>query len=155
MPKSSPEKPQLTQIGDILQSPIVLLDLVGQSTTTLAVHEILKSSTCCSVIAASSTSDKTVKNIKTLYRSMKLLKKIKKQLSYDYPYSSINLIAIYPSLEYPACVYELHTNADHYISNKVLPYEHSILKWVIKNFIEKLTSVPHAVGGIGLMIHRN
>tara|TARA_R110000823_G_scaffold24467_6_gene72735 strand:- start:3420 stop:4007 length:588 start_codon:yes stop_codon:yes gene_type:complete len=153
--KPTTKENQLSQLRDVLQSPVVLLDLDDQSSTTHAVQQILKSFTCCSVIVATSTSSQTIKNIRTLYRSMTALKIIKRQFSYDYPQSTTNLIAIYPSIEYPACVYELHTNAGRYISDKVLPYEHSIFKWVIKNLIETLTSVPPAVGGIGLMIHRN
>ena len=76
------------------------------------------------------------------------------KLCNEYPSLHTSLIGIYPSLEYPACVYELNTNADRYVSANVLPYTGSALISTVKYLIDKFLGANPAVGGLGLTLYK-
>jgi hypothetical protein len=154
MSKFSAKETEFSQLEDALQSPIVILHL-GDNTLTLAkTRRILKTSKHCSIIADTSTSSQKLTRIKTLYYSLVALKKLRQQLCHEHSLSDMSLIGIYPSLQYPACVYQLHTNADRYISANVLPRDNSAVIGTIKYFIGRLLGANPAVGGLGLLVHR-
>lgn len=145
---------EYSQLEDVLQSPIAILQLHDQASTLLETKEILDTCKHCCVVTATSTSSHKLRNIKTLYQSLAALKKLRKQLSQQYPLTDTSLIGIYPSLQYPACVYQLHTNADRYISANVLPNDASAVVSMIKYIIRRLLGVNPAIGGLGLILYR-
>lgn len=153
MSKFSAEK-EFSQLEDVLESPTVTLQLDDQALTLAKTRRVLKTSKHCCIIAATSISSHKLRNIKTLYHSLVALKKLRQQLFHEYSLSDTSLIGIYPSLEYPACVYQLHTNADRYISANVLPRDNSAVIGTIKYFIGRLLRANPAVGGLGLLVHR-
>jgi hypothetical protein len=145
---------QLSQLKDVLQSPVVLLELADQPMAMRQARQILENSMHCCIIAPTSQSNQKLRNIINLYQSMAVLKKLQRQFCNEYSLSETSLIGIYPSLEYPACVYQLHTNADHYVSTNVLPYNNSALISTAKYFAQKLLGANPAIGGLGLILYR-
>jgi hypothetical protein len=146
---------ELSQLEDVLQTSIVMLALHDHALTLRKMKDILVTSRHCCIVTATSTSSHKLRNIKTLYYSLIALKKLKQQLLHEYPRSHVSLIGIYPSLQYPACVYQLRTNADRYVSANVLPYESSAVAGVIKYVIGRLFGANPAIGGLGLILHRD
>jgi len=155
MPEFTAKEEQFSQLKDVLQSPVVMLQFADSASTMLKARQLLKTSERCCIIANTSTSNQKLKNIKTLYHSLATLKKLQRQFSHEYPLATANLIGIYPSLDYPACVYELHTSADHYVSGNILPYDQSNLTRMIRYVIGKLLGANPAVGGLGLVLSKD
>jgi len=155
MTRSSATKHQFLQLEAVLESPIIMLEHNDQALIILKAKQLLKTSRHCSIVAATSTSNQTLRNIITLYRSFAILKKLKRQLCSDSSVENTSLIGIYPSLEYPACVYELRTNADRYVSANVLPYASSTYMMVIRYLFRKIIGVNPDVGGLGLILSKD
>tara|TARA_R110000823_G_scaffold9570_2_gene33274 strand:+ start:14672 stop:15121 length:450 start_codon:yes stop_codon:yes gene_type:complete len=145
---------QFFQLEDVLQAPIAQLDDYNQAATLQKAKQLLNTSTQSCIVVATSTSNHKLQNIKTLYRSMVALKILQRKLCNEYPSLHTSLIGIYPSLEYPACVYELNTNADRYVSANVLPYTGSALISTVKYLIDKFLGANPAVGGLGLTLYK-
>lgn len=145
---------QLSQLRDLLQSPIAHLEPDNQSATLLNARQMLEASAHCCIVVATSTNSNKFKNIKNLYRGMAALKSLQRQLCKEYPPLHASLIGVYPSLESPACVYELNTNADGYIARNVLPYAGSPLVNTLKHLVSKLLGANPAVGGLGLTLYK-
>ncbi len=147
---SSQEYPQLK---DVVQGPILILEVDDQQLALLKTKEILKTyKNCCIVVPTTTTSHK-LKNIRNLHRRMGALKRLQRQLCSENPPIQTSLIGIYPSLEYPACVYELNTHADRYVAGNVLPHPGSSLVSMMKYLIAKLLGANPAVGGLGLAVY--
>jgi hypothetical protein len=147
-------KEEFSQLEDVLQSPVVTLKLGDPTLTLLETRTILESSKHCCIVAGTSIGSHKLVNLKTLYHNMVTLNKLRRQLHQEYCLSDTSLIGIYPSLQYPACVYQLNTNADRYVSANVLPCDNSAVIGTIKYFIGRLLGVNPAVGGLGLLVHR-
>tara|TARA_R110001592_G_scaffold148669_3_gene373820 strand:+ start:237 stop:704 length:468 start_codon:yes stop_codon:yes gene_type:complete len=154
MPELTDKEEQFSQLEDVLQSPVVMLQLADSESTILKARQLLKTSERCCIIANTSTSNQKLKTIKTLYHSMAALKKIQQEFSHEDPLTNANLVGIYPSLDYPACVYELHTSADLYVSANILPYDQSNLARMIRYVVAKLLGANPAIGGLGLILSR-
>ncbi|RBW49723.1 hypothetical protein DS878_05105 [Marinobacter sp. F3R11] len=154
MSKFSSSK-EYSQLEDVLQSPIIILELPDHALTLLETKGALGTHKSCCVISATSTSSHKLHNIKRLYQSLVALKKLQRQLSDELQITDTSLIGIYPSLEYPACVYQLHTNADRYVSANVLPCNGSAIVGIIKHIIRRLLGANPAIGGLGLLLYRN
>ena len=148
-------KEEYSQLKDVLQSPIATLQLADHASTLLETKGMLTTSRQCCIVVATSSSTHKLRNIKTLYQSLVVLKKLKQQLSQEYKLSDTRLIGIYPSLKYPACVYQLHTNADRYVSANVLPGDTSAIVGLIKYIISRLLGANPAIGGLGLILYRD
>ena len=146
---------EYSQLEDVLQSPVIVLELHDRASTLFRTKGILDISEHCCIVADTSTSSRKLGNAKTLYQSFFALKKLRKQLSEEYSLSDTSLIGIYPSLQYPACVYQLHTNADRYISANVLPSNNSAIFSVIKYIIRRLLGANPTIGGLGLIIYKD
>ena len=95
----------------------------------------------------------TFQNMMSLYKNISALKRLQGQLCNENPSLYSSLIGIYPTLDYPACVYELNTNAERYVTENVLPHAGSPLKSAVKRLISKLLGVNPAVGGLGLILY--
>ena len=95
-----------------------------------------------------------LKSFNNLYRCTSLLRRIRRRLCIDDPSLKVVLIGVYPSLDYPACVYEMNTSADRYVSSNILPNTGSALTRAIKEFITKLLGANPAVGGLGLLLYK-
>lgn len=147
-------KPQFSRLGDLLQSSMVILKTDDKSLTIREAEYCLDTYKSCCIVGATSKSKNRINNITNLYFSMITLKRIRRQLHYKYSLSNASLIGIYPSLEYPACAYELNTNADHYVSSNILPKDNFIFLKIIKFFIRKLFNIDPTIGGIGLYLTR-
>lgn len=143
-----------SQLEEVLQSPIVQLDAANQAVILINVKQLLSASAHCCIVIATSTSSNKLKNITTLYKSLAALKNIQRQLCAKDSLLTASLIGIYPSLEYPACVYELNTNADSYVSSNVLPHAGSALINTAKFLISKFLGANPAVGALGLVLHK-
>ncbi|WP_309043348.1 hypothetical protein [Marinobacter sediminicola] len=154
MPDHTAKEEQFSQLEDVLQSPVVMLQLADSAATTLKVRQLLQASKRCCIITNTSTSNRKLKNIKTLYHSLATLNKLQQDFSHEDPLTNANLVGIYPSLDYPACVYELNTSADLYVSANILPYDHSNLARMIRNVVAKLLGANPAIGGLGLILSR-
>ncbi len=154
MPEFTAKEEQFSQLEDVLQSPVVMLQPTDSASTMLKARQLLKGSERCCIIANTSTSNQTLKNIKMLYHSLATLKKLQQQFCHEYPLATTSLIGIYPSLGYPACVYELHTSADQYVSANILPYDQSKLIRMIRYVIGKFLGANPAIGGLGLVLNR-
>lgn len=145
---------QFYQLREALQIPVVQLDTDNHSATLLDAKNVLNSSAHCCIVVATSISRNKFQNIKNLHRSMTLLKHLQRQLCIEYPILRVRLIGIYPSLDYPACVYELKTDAERYVTRNVLPHGGSPLKSTIKYLISKLLGANPSVGGLGLTLYK-
>lgn len=154
MPKFTAKEEQFSQLEDVLQSSVVMLELNDLASTIFNARQLLQADKRCCIIANTSASDQNLKNIQALYRCLAMLKKLQQQFGAEYPLINANLIGIYPSLDYPACVYELHTSADHYVSVNILPYDQSSLTRMIRYVIGKLLGANPAAGGLGLVLNR-
>lgn len=148
------KKEKLSQLEDALQSPTIALELDDPASTKSKVRELLKTSKHCCIIVATSESNNKLRNIKTLYYSLIMLRKLRKKFDNEYSLSSTSLLGIYPSLQYPVCIYELHTNADRYISANVLPHDTSALMGTIKYLTKRLLGASPSIGGLGLILYR-
>jgi|GEM_PF-2754975 len=142
-----------SQLKDVLQSPIAHLDLNNPAATLLKARQMLDTSAHCCIVVATSTSSHKYQNIKNLYRSMTILKGLHQRLSKEHSSLHASLIGVYPSLEYPACVYEINTYADQYVTKNVLPYAGFSLVNTIKYLVGKLIGANPAVGGLGLSLY--
>ncbi len=142
------------QLEGVLQTPIVELEHEKHYAELPNVKHLINNSPHCCIVVATSTGSNKLQNLKNLYRCMSLLKRLRRQLCEEYPSLETNLIGIYPSLDYPACVYELNTNAARYVANNVLPYPSSPLISTIKHLISKLLGTNPAVGGLGLTVYK-
>src|SRR5690554_5606497 len=154
MSKPVVENTRLSQLNDVLLAPILTLSLNDDSVTQLNAKSLLESDKQCCIVSATSTSNNTLTNIKSLYKSMSALKRLQKIFCYEYPSIHTSLIGIYPSLDYPACVYELNTDAERYVTGNVLPYAGSPFKSTVKYLISKLLGANPAVGGLGLILYK-
>lgn len=149
------KKHQLIQLEAVLESPILMLEPGDQELVILQAKRLLNSSGRCCVITATSTSDQTLKNIIAQYRALATLKKLKRQLCSESSLEGISFIGIYPSLEYPACVYELETSANRYVSANVLPYTRSIFLGVIRKLLSRILGFDPYIGASGLILYRD
>lgn len=154
MSKLNAKKEEFLQLEDALQSPVLTLHLDDQALALQKTRTILKDSKHCCIIIATNIGSGKLRNLKTLYHGMTALNKLKYRLYQEYCLSDTSLIGIYPSLQYPACVYQLKTNADRYVSANVLPCDNSAVIGTIKYFIGRLLGANPAVGGLGLLVHR-
>ncbi len=154
MPKYTETKKEFEQLQEVLQNPIIELQLDNPLLTIFKTRTLIKAKKNCCIVSKPSKSHQKIYNIITLHRSMAMLKKIRRQIIDEYPLSNGSLIGIYPSIQYPACVYELHTSADSYVTENVLPYDGSILIAMIKYLIGKVLGVNPSVGGLGLLLYR-
>jgi hypothetical protein len=154
MPEFIVIKKQLIQLEEVVNGPIAQLDTGNQAATRLKVTEFLSESAHCCVVVPANAGNNKLKNIITLYKGMIALKNIQRQLCKQHSLVTACLIGIYPSLEYPACVFELHTNAENYVSGNVLPHTGSALIGTIKYLIGKLLGANPAVGALGLILYR-
>ncbi|MBQ0831321.1 hypothetical protein [Marinobacter sp.] len=155
MQKFTARDEQLLQLKETLQNPITLLNDNNYSATLLEASQLLVTSARCCIVVATNTGSDTLQSITNLYKGMAALKRLKKYFLKEHPGTGATLIGIYPSLEYPACVYELNTSADRYVAGNVLPYTGSPLAKAIKHLIRRLLGVSPAVGGLGLALYRN
>lgn len=144
----------LEQLHEMLQSPIIELNCEGPPLNLLTIIEILNNSKQCCIIIKTDTSNKKLYRIKALHKTKIMLRKIQEQLRQQDPQLSTRLIGIYPSISCPSCVYELHTDADTYVNNNILPSNDSGFKKTIKCIIEKILGVSPSVGGLGLILER-
>ncbi len=142
------------QLEDVLKSPVAACEPRNRAQTLIKARQILDTSAQCCIVVATSISSNPVHNIIDLYRSMSCLKYIQRQLCEEYVPLHTCLIGIYPSLEYPACVYELNTNADRYVINNVFPYASSPLITLLKYVISKFIGSNPSVGGLGLAFYK-
>jgi hypothetical protein len=144
------------QLFEVLEVPIIPLELDNLFSSTRQARLILGASGCCCVTVTASVcaQDRKLSGILSFYRRVRALKKFRKQLIEDFPAMSANFIGIYPSIEYPACVYELDTAAAKYVGANILPPDGSALKKQLKYFFEKILGVNPSLGGIGLILSR-
>ncbi|MBK1871743.1 hypothetical protein FE848_00755 [Marinobacter sp. 1-3A] len=154
MQNSTVKDGELLQLKEALQSPITPLNDDNGSAALLEAKQLLITSGRCCIVVATSTGSNTLQNITNLYQGMASLKRLKKHFLKERPDTRATLIGIYPSLEYPACVFELNTNADRYVAGNVLPHTGSLLETAVKSMISRLLGVSPAVGGIGLAVYR-
>lgn len=153
MPELTLGENKHSQLEEVLHSPIMQLDAGNQALALIKAKQLLSTSAhCCLVIPAGTGSNK-LKNLTTLYKSLIALKGIQRRLLNEDSPLSTSLIGIYPSLEYPACVYELDTNADNYVSGNVLPRAGSAIIGTIKYLMTRVLGVSPAVGALGLILH--
>lgn len=144
----------LSQLKDVLHSPIILLKPDNQRVIQQEVSQLLSVSGRCCIITNTSTKKNKFEKLRALYKSLAELKDLQRQIFDKDPLIKSSLIGIYPSLEYPACVYELDTNADRYVSDKVLPHAGLSLPGTIKLLIHKFLGINPAVGALGLALYR-
>ena len=147
-------KEEFLHLKKVLHSHILILEIDEEALTLLKTRRILETSGQCCIVLATCTTSNKLRNINNLYRGAAVLKRLQRQLCSEYPSLQTSLIGIYPSLEYPACVYELNTNADRYVEGNVLPYASSPLISTIKYLISKLLGANPAVGGLGLSLYK-
>lgn len=148
------EEKNLEQLRDVLNVPIITLELDNPSLTFSQTKSTLSEVNSCFIVASTTDREKKIDKIIIFYRIRNLLKNIEKQIKKEYPFSQISTIGIYPSLQYPACVYELNTAADKYVYSNVLPYEKSVSRRILKYLIEKNLGLPPSIGGFGLLVSR-
>lgn len=142
-----------SQLEEVLHSLIMQLDASNQALALLKAKQLLRASGHHCLVVPTSVGGNKLKNITRLYKSLAVLKDIQRQLLNEDSSLSTSLIGIYPSLEYPACVYELNTNADNYVSGNVLPHAGAPIIGIIKYLMTKLLGVSPAVGALGLVLH--
>lgn len=145
---------QFHQLEDVLQIPVVQLHAGEYSKTLFSARELLANSSHCCIAIAATHSSKKLQNLKDLYSCISLLSRLQRQLCIDYLSLDSSIIGVYPSLEYPACVYEISTAADTYVSGNVLPRNGSALLIAVKQLISKFLGVNPAVGGLGLILYK-
>jgi hypothetical protein len=149
------KKEQFSQLEEVLAIPIVALELSNFALTMRNARHQLNTTDQCCIIAAASKGNQKLEKVRTLRNSLVMLKRLQQQIRIEYPLANANLIGIYPSLEYPICVYELNTNADRYVASNVLPSDRFALIRIIKYIIGKFIGTNPNVGGLGLIIHKD
>jgi|SRR5690554_3798260 len=154
MQDSTAREALLPQLKEVLQSPVILFSDNSGSSILLEANQRLRTSACCCIVIATSTNSGTLKNVANLHKSLTSLKRLKRHFLKEYPRTHATLIGIYPSLEYPACVYELNTYASRYVTGNVLPRSGSPFARVIKHMIKRVLGVSPAVGGLGLLLYK-
>lgn len=147
-------KNDLTQLTAVLQIPICEIDAINHADLFRDAKQLLRNSQhYCFVVSTNSGSNK-LRNIRNLNKSTSMLKRLEMELCKDDPSIEASRIGIYPSLSYPACVYELGTTADCYVSDNVLPCTGRGLLRTIKRLISSLVGANTAVGGMGLILYK-
>lgn len=154
MQNSTARESLLPQLEEALQSPIILYSDNRDSSMLLESNQLLTTSARCCVVIATSSGPDALQNIANLYQSMTSLKHLKQYFLKEHPGTRATLIGIYPSLEYPACVYELNTSASRYVTGNILPYNGSLFTKVIKYLVSRILGVSPTVGGLGLALHK-
>ncbi len=144
----------LPQLAAVLEVSIIQIDQNNPDDVFSDAKQLLsQNSECCIVVPTTKQSNK-LKSFNNLYRCTSLLRRIRRRLCIDDPSLKVVLIGVYPSLDYPACVYEMNTSADRYVSSNILPNTGSALTRAIKEFITKLLGANPAVGGLGLLLYK-
>ncbi|MDO6442522.1 hypothetical protein [Marinobacter sp. 2_MG-2023] len=143
------------QLRDVLNIPIIIISLDDSSLSTILDNpSFFNKKEFCIIVSINKINKKKIYKAINLYRTKKLLKNITKKLKNEKNLSVKSIIGIYPSLEYPACVYELHTFAERYVYKNILPHKNSFSKKLIGYLIRKILGFPASIGALGLIINR-
>ncbi len=62
---------------------------------------------------------------------------------------------IYPTTERPMVVFEMHSNAEGYVVEKILPERPSGLNGYLRLMVTRLTKINPVLGGVALVIRTN
>jgi len=149
-----PNEKRLCQLEDVLQLRVVQVDPEKCSVVFSDAKHLLDNSDHFCVVVATSNNSSKLRNLRDLFRCMSQLKRLQRKLSKEYPFLDTSLIGIYPSLEYPACVYELNTKAARYVTENVLPHSDKLLVMIIKYLASKLLRANPTIGGLGLTVYK-
>lgn len=142
------------ELEKLIKGYIFILDEEKIELTAEKIRKNLEAANNCFVVTTLDNDYGKIGFLMKLHRKKVAFKKLQHQLCRDYPCLKTSLIGIYPSLDYPACIYEMSTNADRYVKNNVLPYDRNPLKRVVKYLLIKLLGINPVVGGIGLSVHK-
>jgi hypothetical protein len=144
----------LNQLQEALMSPVIFINVTNSLVTLMDIKPIFLTSEHCRIVTSVGASQKKFDNILALYRGKIALNKLRKQLQREFPSLDTTFIGIYPSLQYPACVYELRTGAAEYVVSNVLPQNRSKIKKLAKYVLGQLLGANPSIGGIGLLVHK-
>ncbi|WP_144821941.1 hypothetical protein [Marinobacter piscensis] len=150
-----PIRTSLVQLAHILKTPLIELDLSAPLSARSAAKAMLEKFGCCTIIYSRNSYGNKVSKLISLRRRLKTLEVLKHFIYEDNPNLTVAIIAIYPSINEPICVYEIGTNADSYVTTNVLPVDPGWFKRIVKMIIGKFVGVHPAVGSVALSIYKD
>ena len=108
----------------------------------------------CKIFCIAVEVDEDFNNFKKIFILLSSIIRVKilKRNVIRYNLKSLTVLAVYPSVSNPVCVYQLSSKAEEYALSNILPQSELSVVGIIKRFLESILNTSLSVGGFCIVL---